>query len=187
MHQRIPQKKIKQAKFHLKRGGIIAYTTESCFGLGVLPNHPKAVSRLIKLKKRPVNKGLIVIGSTIKQLSSLINPLSASELDFLNNTWPSANTFLVPACPTIFPLLRGTQRKKLAIRIPDHAQALFLCRQIQSALVSTSANIAHKKPCVTFREINRQFGGRVLVISGSIGKYKKSSQIFDLATLKKIR
>ncbi|MCV2509504.1 MAG: Sua5/YciO/YrdC/YwlC family protein, partial [Neisseriaceae bacterium] len=81
MNQRIPQKKIRQAKAHLRRGGIIAYATESCFGLGVLPNHPKAISRLIKLKKRAVNKGLIVIGDTIEQFSPLISPLSASELD----------------------------------------------------------------------------------------------------------
>ena len=58
-------------KNHLRRGGLIAYPTESCYGLGCLPTHTKALKKLIRLKRRPQHKGIIVIGDKLDRLPPL--------------------------------------------------------------------------------------------------------------------
>ncbi|MFC2417680.1 MAG: L-threonylcarbamoyladenylate synthase, partial [Eikenella corrodens] len=60
---------------HLRGGGLVAYPTESSYGLGCLPTHRRALHRLMQLKKRPQHKGLIVIGNLLKQLEPLLQRL----------------------------------------------------------------------------------------------------------------
>ena len=62
----------KKLGVHLKRGGLVAYPTESCYGIGCLPGNTVALKQLVRLKKRPQNKGMIVIGSSLKQLMPLL-------------------------------------------------------------------------------------------------------------------
>lgn len=91
---------------HLKRGGLLAYPTESCYGIGCLPRHTRALSKLVHLKKRPQHKGMIVIGTDLAQLQPLLQPLPAPTAAMLAATWPAAKTFLLPAHPGLSPLLR---------------------------------------------------------------------------------
>lgn len=167
---------------YLRKGGIIAYPTESCYGLGALPTHQKALSKIIRLKKRPQHKGLIVIGDTLKQLEMLLQPLNVSTYLYLKQIWPAPKTYILPASKHISPLLRGKRRNQLAVRIPEHQLARNICRNIGSALVSTSCNRAGRRPCKNAREAQRQFGRQVKVIQGRIGKRKQPSQIIDWHT-----
>ncbi len=66
---------------HLKRGGLIAYPTESCYGLGCDPGNRPAVLRLLKLKQRPQRKGLILIASHYHQVARYLQPLTLNEQD----------------------------------------------------------------------------------------------------------
>ena len=59
---------LRKLQSHLKKGGLVAYPTESCYGIGCIPTLPKALNRLIHLKKRPQHKGMIVIGNQLEQL-----------------------------------------------------------------------------------------------------------------------
>ena len=88
-------------KNHLKRGGLIAYPTESCYGLGCLPTHTKALKKLIRLKRRPQHKGMIVIGDTLDRLRPLLQPLGETDRRLLENQWPARKTFLLPAADRI--------------------------------------------------------------------------------------
>lgn len=166
-------------KAHLKRGGLIAYPTESCYGLGCLPDHARALRRLTHLKKRPQHKGMIVIGSDLRQLLPWLDRPSESTQIMLAQTWPAAKTFLLPAKQRVLPVLRGKGRRKLAVRVPAHQGAQRLCAVLGSPLVSTSCNRAGKRPCKTHREVWRQFGREVKVVGGLIGKNKAPSQIID--------
>ena len=164
---------------HLKQGGVIAYPTESCYGLGCLPTVAHALNTLIRLKKRPQNKGLIVIGDQVTRLQPLLKRPSEALLAELEQVWPAPKTFLLPARHSVLPLLRGKRRTKLAVRVPDHAGARRLCQAVGQALVSTSCNRAGKRVCKTEREVRRQFGRQVWVIGGRIGRQKMPSQIID--------
>lgn len=165
---------------HLKAGGMIAYPTESCYGLGCLSTHAGAIRRVIRLKKRPAHKGLIVIGAHFAQFSHLLQKLPAQEIDALTQAWQRAcTTFLLPAGKRALPLLRGARHRHIGVRIPTHDGAQNLCRDLGVALVSTSANRAHRRPCKSYREARRQFGAQAVVLRGQIGKRARPSTIID--------
>ncbi len=82
---------------HLKRGGLIAYPTESCYGLGCDPDNRKAVLRILKLKQRPQSKGLILIASHYHQVARYLQPLTLTEQTKLQNDGAQAVTYLMPA------------------------------------------------------------------------------------------
>jgi L-threonylcarbamoyladenylate synthase len=166
---------------HLRRGGLIAYPTESCYGLGCDPRNPRALERLIRLKGRGGAKGLILIADHLKRLHPFIRPLSPADQARVNRTWPGPVTWVVPAAAACLPLLTGG-RTTLAVRITAHPDAVRLCRMLGSALVSTSANASGKKPAQTAAQCRRMFGARVRVIDGRIGTRKRPSTLIDLAT-----
>jgi L-threonylcarbamoyladenylate synthase len=177
---------LRRARARLKQGGVIAYATESCFGLGCDPRNARALARVIRLKRRPGHKGLIVLAADIDQLRGLIRPLSESEKRELARYWPGHYTFLLPAAPGVLPALRG-HHDKIAVRISAHCQATTLCRLLGTALVSTSANRSGQHSLTTTRACRRAFGDRALVLPGRVGKARRPSTIIDLATGRVLR
>ena len=172
---------VRRARRHLRCGGVIAYATESCFGLGCDPNNERALQALLRIKRRPKFKGLIVVADRIERFAALLFPLSVLDIERLQSTWPGPHTWLVPAQTRAKRALRG-KHAALAVRVTAHGDAKNLCCRLGTALVSTSANRANQRPVKTTRECLRQFGGRVIVIPGKIGTRKNPSTIQDLLT-----
>jgi L-threonylcarbamoyladenylate synthase len=161
---------------HLKRGGLIAYPTESCYGLGCDPNNRRAVQRILKLKQRPQHKGLILIASSYFQITQYIQHITKEEQAKLQRDGAQAITYLMPARPSTPRWLRG-KHDTLAIRFTAHPLAKNLCRTSHSALVSTSANRSGMRPTKTYAECQRLFGKEVWVLRGRVGKRKQPSTI----------
>ena len=166
---------------HLRRGGLIAYPTESCYGLGCDPRNPRALQRLIRLKGRSAAQGLLLIADHRKRLQSFIRPLNAPDLARMKRSWPGPVTWVVPASAACPPLLTGG-RATVAVRVTAHPDAAKLCRSLGMALVSTSANKSGRKPAKTAAECRRIFGARVRVVNGRIGRRRRPSTLIDLAT-----
>ncbi len=161
---------------HLKRGGLIAYPTESCYGFGCDPANRRAVQRILKLKQRPQKKGLILIASSYRQVARYIQPLVPAEQHKLQADGAQAITYLMPARPSCPRWLRG-EHASLALRFTAHPLAKGLCRSTGSALVSTSANRSGLRPAKTWAECQRMFGKKVWVLRGRVGKRKQPSTI----------
>ena len=161
---------------HLKHGGLIAYPTESCFGLGCDPDNRRAVQRLLKLKQRPQHKGLILIASSYRQVAHYLQPLTPDQQLQLRIAGAQAVTYLMPVRHTAPRWLRGSH-DTLAVRLTAHKQAAQLCRGVNSALVSTSANRSGQRPAKTYAQCQRLFGRKVWVLPGQVGKRKKPSTI----------
>lgn len=162
----------------LKQGGIVAYATEYCFGLGCDPRNRNAVLRLLRLKRRPVKKGLILLAANAGQLAPFINeippPVAAS--------WPGPHTWLVVPKAGIPGWITG-RHTKIAVRVTAHAQARALCRAAGMALVSTSANRGGEAPARSDREVARRFGKRVdYILPGRVGTAPAPTPIRDAAT-----
>jgi L-threonylcarbamoyladenylate synthase len=166
----------RQLSAHLCRGGLIAYPTESCYGFGCDPRNRSAVKRLLKLKKRPQCKGLILIAAQYEQLTKYIQPIDYIEQIKLLNTPFQAVTYLMPAQASCPRCLRG-EHSTLAVRLTAHPLARQLCRSWRGALVSTSANRSGQRPAKTAAECQRLFGKQVWVIQGQVGKRKQPSTI----------
>ncbi|HET7832953.1 MAG TPA: Sua5/YciO/YrdC/YwlC family protein [Gallionella sp.] len=160
----------------LKRGGVIAYPTESCYGFGCDPRNRRAVQRILRLKQRPQHKGLILIASSYRQVARYIRPLTPAEQQKLHDGGLQAVTYLMPVKPSCPRWLRGTH-DTLAVRLTAHPFAEQLCRSLNSALVSTSANRSGQRPAKTYAECQRLFGQDVRVLRGRVGKRKRPSTI----------
>ncbi len=161
---------------YLRRGGLIAYPTESCYGLGCDPDNRTAVLRLLKLKQRPQRKGLILIAASYRQVARYLQPLTPDEQARLKSDGAQAITYLMPARPSCPRWLRGAH-DTLAVRLTAHRQAAQLCLSANSALVSTSANRSGQRPAKTYAQCQRLFGRKIWVLPGRVGKRKKPSTI----------
>jgi L-threonylcarbamoyladenylate synthase len=171
---------------HLKRGGLIAYPTESCYGLGCDPDNRSAVLRLLKLKQRPQHKGLILIASSYRQVARYLQPLTLAQQQQLKAAGAQAITYLMPVLHSAPRWLRGSH-DTLAIRLTAHQQAAQLCRGVNSALVSTSANRSGQRPAKTYAQCRHLFGRKVWVLTGRVGKRKRPSTIAIWADGKIVR
>ena len=96
----------------LRKGGVIAYPTEGVWGLGCDPRDEAAVLRLLALKQRAVDKGLILIASDEAQLADFVDmsPLDAATREVVRASWPGPNTWIVPASSTA-PIVRPPPRR----------------------------------------------------------------------------
>ena len=171
---------------HLRRGGLIAYPTESCYGLGCDPRNRNAVQRLLKLKQRPQRKGLILIAASYRQVARYLQPVTPAQQQQLEIAGAQAITYLMPALHSAPRWLRGSH-DTLAVRLTAHKQSAQLCRGVNSALVSTSANRSGQRPARTYAQCRRLFGRKVWVMTGRVGKRKKPSTISRWADGKIIR
>ena len=164
---------------HLKRGGVIAYPTESCYGLGCDPRSYRAVLRLLKLKERPKSRGLILVADRFSRLQRYVRPPAPEQRKLLDQTWPGPHTWLMPASRHAPRWLRG-RHDDIAVRVTAHPDTVTLCRALGSALVSTSANRAGLKPLKTYAACVKAFGQNVLVMPGRVGTRKTPSTIQHL-------
>ncbi|MDD5365169.1 MAG: L-threonylcarbamoyladenylate synthase [Gallionellaceae bacterium] len=162
---------------HLAQGGVIAYPTESCYGLGCDPMNARAVARILSLKGRPKSKGLILIGSAPAQFAPYLAEPPAAWPQY----WPGPTTLLLPAARHCPRWLTGHHRK-LAVRATAHAAAARLCQALGMALVSTSANRSGRRMLRTAAACRKAFGARVWVLDGRIGKRRRPSTIVDPAS-----
>ena len=178
--------RLRRIRQRLRRGGVIAYATESCFGFGCDPQNERALQKILRLKRRPKAKGLIVIGHRLESFAALLKPLDESGRVQIHATWPGPHTWLIPAIDRTKRALRG-KHTALAVRVPAHRDAWELCRRLNAAIVSTSANRGGQRPIKTTRDCLRRFGARVEVIPGRIGQRKEPSVIQDLITGRMIR
>ncbi len=179
--------RISQAARRIRRGGIVAYPTEAVFGLGCNPADPDAVMRLLALKQRPVEKGLILVAASLQQLLPWIAPLSARQRRTLEKTWPGPHTWLVPAAPHCPHWLTGAH-ETLAVRVSAHPVVQRLCVAAGSALVSTSANPAGRPPARSRLQIRLRFpAGIDDCLPGKLGGLQQPTRIRDLLSGRVIR
>lgn len=180
------QFKLRQALLTLEAGGIIAYPTEAIYGIGCDPEDDDALLEILWLKQRPPEKGLILIAADFNQLQDYIEPLPVDVLTKVLDSWPGANTWLVPVKPDVSPLLTGG-RQTLAVRVTDHPIAAELCRQFGGPLVSTSANLNGLKPAKNAYQVRWQLPEVDYVMTGPCGGLKKPSTIRDAMTNEVLR
>lgn len=173
-----------QALEIIKAGGVIAYPTETSYGLGCDALNTNALNRLIDIKSRCESKGLIVLIHNYQQLSALAQPLDAAQLQQLQQNWPGPFTFVLPCQPTLPALLTGN-RSTLAIRMSSHPIAHQLCQN--GPITSSSANISGKPVLNSYQAINDCFGNSLDgIIDGKPGGLPPST-IIDIQTGQRLR
>lgn len=171
----------------MRKGGVIAYPTEAVYGLGCDPDNEAAVLKILALKQRPVDKGLILIAADIAQLHPYIEPRLFTEYSAATARWPGPHTWLFPCKPGTPSWLTGVH-DTLAVRVTAHAVAAALCKAFGGAIVSTSANPATAEPARDPATVARYFGDKVdMIIEGTVDTTAQVSSIRDVRTGKQLR
>ncbi len=178
---------IYQASQILQSSGVIAYPTETVWGIGCDPSNSSALNRVINLKQRDAHKGLILIAGDIKQFDFLLHDLPIEQKIKLQNSWPGAVTWLVPHKNRVHPLVHG-QFSTVAIRVSSHKMVRDLCAQFNGPIVSTSANLAGQATIQNAIQAMKFLGHDLdFVLQGPLGAASAPSRIIDLQTGRIIR
>ena len=155
-------------------------------GLGCDPWNEEAVEKVLWLKQRPVDKGLIIVAADVEQLADLVDLVRVPGLDDAAASWPGPVTWLMPAYPDTPYWLSG-RHDTLAVRVSAHPVVRQLCRWV-GPLVSTSANRSGCRPARTGRRARAYFGQDVdCYVPGNVGGDPKPSMIRDAATGRVLR
>ncbi len=165
----------------IKRQGVIAYPTEGVWGLGCDPFSRSAVDKILSLKKRSVDQGLLLVATDISQFDPFLEGLERKYHEELDRNWPGPITFLVPDNGSAPRWIVG-KHKTLGLRVSDHSLIKTLCA-LTGPLVSTSANISGLPPIKSADEIEEVFDQEIdYVLAGELGKLGKPTQIKDILT-----
>lgn len=183
MNNHLPENQLLQIVGALKQQHVIAYPTEAVFGVGCDPDSELAVMRLLALKQRSVEKGLILIADNFEQLTPYIDDtaLTEAQRQAVFAHWPGPVTFVFPARQDTPAWLTG-RFNSLAVRVTNHPLVKELCQLYGKPLVSTSANLSGLPPCRTADEVYQQFGKEFPVLQGDTGGRTNPSEIRDALT-----
>jgi L-threonylcarbamoyladenylate synthase len=171
---------VDRARHIILSGGIVAFPTESFYGLAVNASDENAIGRLFKIKKRMDNMPVLVLIPSIEYLKGYVADVPEIALRLIGRFWPGGLTLLFKAGSGISPLLTADTRK-IGVRISSHPLAAALARAVDSPITGTSANISGKPGCVTAKEVYSSLGRDVdLILDGGETKGGKGSTILDV-------
>ena len=168
----------------LRGGGVVAYPTEAVWGLGCDPRDESATLRLLALKQREVDKGLILIAADEAQLAPFIDidALDAAQRAAMRASWPGPHTWIVPASAEAPRWITGAH-DGIAVRVSAHPGVVDLCRAFGGALVSTSANRAGEPAAQAFGQLDPRIIEAVdAVMAGDTGGLARPTDIRDART-----
>lgn len=164
----------------LREGGVIAYPTEGVFGLGCDPFNATAMLRLLKLKQRSVDKGVILLASSWQQVSKLIKINQHDKM--LINTVSHPVTWICPATARVPRWICG-RFTSVAIRVTLHPLAKQICSQFGDPVVSTSANLEGEVPATSVQELTQQLvQGIDFIVPGKVGHLYQPTEIRQVKT-----
>jgi L-threonylcarbamoyladenylate synthase len=146
---------IAEAAAILREGGIVAYPTDTLYGLAVDPHNTAAVARLIALKGRAASSSIALIAGD-RDMAEEAGSFGTIERTLARAFWPGPLTIVVAASPAMSPLL--APRQTLGVRVPDHAVARALSAAFRGCVTATSANRSGDEPAVSPGEVERAVG-----------------------------
>ncbi|MFH1046352.1 MAG: L-threonylcarbamoyladenylate synthase [Candidatus Omnitrophota bacterium] len=168
----IDPKKIKRAAKVIKTGGIVAFPTETVYGLAADYANAAAVKRIYAVKKRPSTKALPVQISDIAFLERLGCNVPVAAYPLISAFWPGPLTLI----------FKTGGQATLGVRIPDNPVARALIKASACAIVAPSANISGEPPATSAQEVLRIFDGRIeMIIDAGETKLQVPSTVIDVS------
>ena len=171
---------ILQCSAALRRGEIIAFPTETFYGLGAKFDNPASLERLAALKSRPMGKAMPLIIGRKEQLSLIASSVSPAAELLMQAFWPGPLTLILPAKESI-PRSITAGSGTVAVRVPGRSFALTLVRALDFPITATSANISSRPPAGCVEEVMGYFDADIdIVVDGGISPGSLPSTIIDV-------
>lgn len=171
----------------LQQGNVLAYPTEAVWGLGCDPFNELAFLDILKLKQRPIEKGVILLAGQLSQVEHLLTQVEPSIRERIVQSWTQrskterATTWLLPADDSIPQWIKG-DHAQVAVRVTNHPLCMALCNAFNGFIVSTSANPAGLEPARSLQDANQYFGSNLNYLNGDLGLSREASKILDAST-----
>lgn len=171
---------IAEAALVLRRGGLVAFPTETVYGLGVNALDAGAVTRLFAAKGRPADNPLIVHVAGRDMVFQLAGQVPEKAILLMNNFWPGPLTLVLPGGKGAPPEVTGGL-DTVALRMPDHPVALALIRAAALSVAAPSANISGRPSPTTAAHVMSDLSGRIeIVLDGGPTGLGVESTVLDL-------
>jgi len=164
-------------------GGVVAFPTESFYGLAVNAFDEEAIQRLFDIKKRRGDHPILILISSKDVLDQYVAHISAIAQRLVNQFWPGGLTLVFEAGPNISPLLTaGTGT--IGIRLSSHPIATELAKAVSVPITGTSTNISGQPACLSAGQVFHALGKEVdLILDGGVTEGGKGSTILDVTVV----
>jgi L-threonylcarbamoyladenylate synthase len=175
------KKILRQAAEVIKRGGVVAFPTETVYALGADAMNKDAVKKVYRLKKREADKPIAVFLSKPEELSKFVKELTSPAKRLVNNFWPGPLTLIFKSKPGKLIYLSGKE-EKIGIRVSSSNIVQSFLRQTRTPLTATSANLSGLKGSLCADEVLKYFGGEIeLVLDGGPSEQIVPSSVVDVS------
>ena len=164
----------------LRQGGLVAFPTDTVYGLGASANLPQAVEKVYQVKQRPRDRALPLLLADISQISEVAYPVSQVAWRLARAFLPGALTLVLPKSKSV-PDIITAGGKTVAVRVPAHPIPVALAKGLGTPIVGTSANISGQPSPLTAGEVSIQFGNKMeLIIDGGRCPGGRESTVVDV-------
>ena len=174
------QQQVERGISVLRQGGLVAYPTDTVYGLGASIGIRQAVERVYQVKERPRDMALPLLLADPAQITEVAEPVPPIAWLLIHSFLPGALTIVLHKSESV-PDIVTAGGETVAIRIPDHSIPLALIQGLGTPIVGTSANLSGRPSPLTAAEVNSQFGDRIdLIIDGGRCSGGRESTIVDV-------
>ena len=171
---------INQAIAILKRGGVVAFPTDTVYGVGVDPFQPEAVRKLYQIKGRPIDKPIPILIGSVGDVERIAQNLPPSFSPLAEQFWPGGLTLIVEAKALPPEVTAGGDT--VGVRMPDHPLALALLQRFGGAIATTSANKSDEPPATSAAEVQSAIGELIdIIVDGGQTATRIASTVLDLS------
>jgi L-threonylcarbamoyladenylate synthase len=180
------KKQINDAIVVVKNGGVVAYPTDTVYGLGTNIFSAKAIERIFEIKGRLKGMALPLLVSSREQIRQLVTIVPPAAWLLIYNFFPGALTIILNKSSAVPDIVTGGG-KTIAVRIPDHHIPVALIKGLGQPIVGTSANLSGHPSALTAEEVRMQLGDKVdMIIDGSACPGGIESTVVDLSGKKPV-
>ncbi|MBN3038268.1 MAG: threonylcarbamoyl-AMP synthase [Candidatus Omnitrophica bacterium] len=173
--------KIKKAAMIITEGGIVAFPTETVYGLAADYSNSEAVKRIFTIKRRPEHKPLTIQIHDINSLNELVSDIPVFAYKLMSAFWPGPLTLIFRAKKGLPAYLNTGAQDTVGVRIPNNKIALDLIRESGKPIVAPSANISGRPPAKDVKEVLNDFDGLIdMVVDGGEVELGVASTVLDL-------
>ncbi|MBI4317661.1 MAG: threonylcarbamoyl-AMP synthase [Chloroflexi bacterium] len=173
---------IEEAAAVLRAGGLVAFPTDTVYGLGAHLDLPRAVERIFAVKGRAAEKAIPVLLARAEHLESVAQSIPAVAWELAEAFWPGGLTLVLPRLPRVPDVVVGGG-PTVAVRVPNHPIALRLIEETGAPLATTSANRSGRTSPKTAGEVRRELDGLIdIILDGGRVPGGLESTVLDLTS-----
>ena len=175
-----PAAAIAQAAAVLRRGGLVAFPTETFYGLGAAALQPAAVRRLVAVKGRPEGKPFLVLVDSVAMAERVVTTVPAPARALMERHWPGALTLVLPARPSV-PTEVTAGSGTVGVRVSGHPVACALVTAVGDPITAPSANPSGRPAPTTAAQVAAYFADALdLVLVGGATPGGEPSTVLDV-------